>query len=352
MHIRKPLADTVKGQALSYPIVTTPRLETVQAYLLLSLWGTCVDGVRQSSCSKADHLCCRGYGRRDEHDHGWLMSNLGARMALDMHLYRWTGSKSCNVERTWLLTFIIDRTKSAQRGRVRSIHQRCDEQISRAYVWLQDHPECLLLVFYAVRICGFPYIRSGCSIYNLFNFLGQELINITGRCLDLLSSLPQGSGDFDTITSVYNGQAETWLHRYKETTATIKSNVKIAPAALQYMIYLGDFYVNCELSSQQLLESHEAELLFPIPEDWCLAVMSFALQHAMDGSTSDLGYCKDASLNLSTNRLRTIFTDLTQTTLRATRVLAATASEMTQESPVRMAPDGHFEFVLHAAVSV
>jgi hypothetical protein len=44
-----------------------------------------------------------------------------------------------------------------------------------------------------------------------------------------------------------------------------------------------------------------------------------------------------------------MYTDLTTTTIYATRILKATELELQRDSPVRAAPDGHMEFILHAA---
>ena len=87
--------------------------------------------------------------------------------------------------------------------------------------------------------------------------LSKELVNITGRCLDSLSSLPKSSCDFDTITAVYADQAEAWLKRYKAESLAISNSTQndVSPKALQYMTYLGDFYVSClSLSAYSCLE--------------------------------------------------------------------------------------------------
>lgn len=42
--------------------------------------------------------------------------------------------------------------------------------------------------------------------------------------------------------------------------------------------------------------------------------------------------------------------DLTRTIIFAKRILEVTEVELARDSPLRFAPDGHFEFVLHAAV--
>lgn len=60
INVRRNLSDLVRAQALSPAIISVPRLETVQAYLLLSLWGT-------------------GYGRRNEYDQAWTMICLASR---------------------------------------------------------------------------------------------------------------------------------------------------------------------------------------------------------------------------------------------------------------------------------
>jgi hypothetical protein len=144
------------------------------------------------------------------------------RMALDIQLYhtRWHRTKHHNAERTWLLCWVIDRTKSSQRGRIPSIQVRCDEQIQRAQEWIAEEPDCLLLVFYAVSAQPWGFesilILEGCDWLTISL---QELLNVTGRTLDLLSSLPRNAQESDNIIRIYKGQTTPWLSRYRDKSA-------------------------------------------------------------------------------------------------------------------------------------
>lgn len=82
----------------------------VQAYLLLSLWGSPVE--------------------RYEHDRTWMLLGMAIRMGTDLNLHRKNTRikpdtpegrlrerEIRNRERTWLLCFILDRSFSAQMGK-------------------------------------------------------------------------------------------------------------------------------------------------------------------------------------------------------------------------------------------
>lgn len=108
MHTK--LTKLVNKLAWSVPERGYKSVEIVQAYLLLSLWGSPVE--------------------RYEHDRTWMLLGMAIRMATDLNLHRKNTlirgdspeSRARQVEirnreRTWILCFILDRSFSAQMGK-------------------------------------------------------------------------------------------------------------------------------------------------------------------------------------------------------------------------------------------
>ncbi|KAF7986615.1 hypothetical protein HWV62_26410 [Athelia sp. TMB] len=114
------LTDLAKKLAFSVPAQGYKSVEIVQAYLLLTLYGC-------------------GAVERYEQDKTWLMLGMAIRMATDLNLHRKTAVASQdtpegrardkevhNRERTWILTFCLDRSASAQMGKPHSVKEDLD----------------------------------------------------------------------------------------------------------------------------------------------------------------------------------------------------------------------------------
>ncbi|KAF8607837.1 hypothetical protein BDV93DRAFT_467449, partial [Ceratobasidium sp. AG-I] len=111
------LASIAKKLAFSVPERGYKSVEIVQAYLLLSLWGS-------------------GPVERYEQDKTWLLLGLAIRTATDLNLHRKStaqlddspesrarAKEIRNRERTWLLCYILDRSLSAQMGKPHSVKE-------------------------------------------------------------------------------------------------------------------------------------------------------------------------------------------------------------------------------------
>ncbi|KAL7003866.1 hypothetical protein EMMF5_006600, partial [Cystobasidiomycetes sp. EMM_F5] len=116
--------------------------------------------------------------------------------------------------------------------------------------------------------------------------------------------------DYGATVQIYQNQTTSWLSRFERLRDSFRLENKLEPYTESYLSYLAEFYVAY----------------------WSLVVFSFALQHAIELKTKDLPIY------------------LIKGVVYAKRILTATETELSRPSAVREAPDGHFEFVLHAAV--
>lgn len=113
-----------------------------------------------------------------------------------MRLYLQDASTSQhhNIQRTWLLAWIIDRTKSIQRGRIPTIQLRIEENIQWALDWADEEPDTLFQVMYA------------------------ELLNVTSKTLEQLSTEHQDRSLVDRSLKLYGEFTKSWLIRFQEKT--------------------------------------------------------------------------------------------------------------------------------------
>lgn len=111
-----------------------------------------------------------------------------------MRLYQATasGANHHGIQRTFLLAWIIDRTKSIQRGRIPTIQIRPEEPIRRALEWSEEEPDTLFVVMYS------------------------ELLNVTSKTLEQLSAAKEEPSLLDFSTRVFVDFSQRWLGRFEE----------------------------------------------------------------------------------------------------------------------------------------
>jgi len=234
--LHNKLTDISKKLAFSVPAAGYKSLEIVQAYLLLSLWGT-------------------GPVERYEQDRTWMLLGMAIRMATDLNLHRKTATVSPetpegkardqevhNRERTWLVCFSLDRSTSAQMGKPHSVREDCI--IRNALHWVQS-----------------PLARRG----DFFLVVYVELQRIISRTLDLLyseTSSPSGllvDVDYLLVIKTFERQIQTW---YAQVVDADKANDRIA----KYNSLMAEFFANYSM----------------------LVINSFGLQNAMERFPIDI----------------------------------------------------------------
>ncbi|CAG7849352.1 SubName: Full=Uncharacterized protein {ECO:0000313/EMBL:CCA78067.1} [Serendipita indica DSM 11827] len=231
------LTKLVNKLAWSVPERGYKSVEIVQAYLLLSLWGSPVE--------------------RYEHDRTWMLLGMAIRMATDLNLHRKnTRIKTDtpegrareveirNRERTWLLCFVLDRSFSAQMGKPNVIKE--DYIIRDASQWCRQPdalPQDVGLVAYV------------------------ELQRVVSRGLDLLYS---GTATLSGLQTTCD---------YLQIIRAIESQIE----ALHNQWY----------PSIQKADTHTAYRLGIARFYWHYATLvlnSFGLQNALERSSVDIGY--------------------------------------------------------------
>lgn len=230
------LTEISKKLAFTVPAQGYKSLEIVQAYLLLSLWGT-------------------GPVERYEQDRTWMLLGMAIRMATDLNLHRKSSTVSPdtpegkardlevhNRERTWLVCYSLDRSISAQMGKPHSIKEDCI--VRNALQWVQS-----------------PLARRG--DFSLVAYV--ELQRIISRTLDLLYSdtnSPSGllvDVDYLLVIKTFERQIQTW---YSQVGDADKADDRIA----KYNGLMAEFFTNYAM----------------------LVINSFGLQNAMDRSPVDI----------------------------------------------------------------
>ncbi|EGO21211.1 hypothetical protein SERLADRAFT_373019 [Serpula lacrymans var. lacrymans S7.9] len=231
------LTELAKKLAFSVPARGYKSLEIVQAYLLLTLWGS-------------------GAVERYEQDKTWMMLGMAIRMATDLNLHRKTAVTSQdtpegrardtevhNRERTWFLCFALDRSASAQMGKPHSIKE--DFIIRNALQW-----------------CRAPVATPGDM--SLASYV--ELQRIVSRSLDFLySGTSSASGlqtdcDYLIVIKTIETQIFAWEHEW--TVVRPMGLVRTYSATMQ------KFYFHY----------------------YMLVINSFGLQNAMERSAVDIGH--------------------------------------------------------------
>ncbi|CAE6523226.1 unnamed protein product [Rhizoctonia solani] len=233
------LAAIAKKLAFSVPERGYKSVEIVQAYILLSLWGS-------------------GPVERYEQDKTWLLLGLGIRMATDLNLHRKSTAQLDdspesqarareirNRERTWLVCYILDRSLSAQMGKPHSIKE--DFVIRNAGQWWRQ-PSAIIQ-------------DAGVVAY-------LEMQRILSRSLDFLYSGTQSASGLQTdcdyllviktIESQFQSWNDDWEYHRKGDTS---------PSA-EYRSLASVFYYHYAM----------------------LVVNSFGLQNAMERSRVDIGH--------------------------------------------------------------
>ncbi|KAG8728740.1 hypothetical protein FRC11_010306, partial [Ceratobasidium sp. 423] len=233
------LAPIAKKLAFSVPERGYKSVEIVQAYILLSLWGS-------------------GPVERYEQDKTWLLLGLAIRMATDLNLHRKStpqlddspesrarAREIRNRERTWLVCYILDRSLSAQMGKPHSIKE--DFVIRNAGQWWRQ-PDAIIQ-------------DAGVVAY-------LEMQRILSRSLDFLYSGTQSASGLQTdcdyllviktIESQLQSWNDDWEYHHKDDTSPTS----------EYRSLAGAFYYHYAM----------------------LVVNSFGLQNAMERSRVDIGH--------------------------------------------------------------
>ncbi|QRV72781.1 Fungal specific transcription factor domain [Ceratobasidium sp. AG-Ba] len=237
LHLR--LSGISKKLAFSVPERGYKSVEIVQAYILLSLWGS-------------------GPVERYEQDKTWLMLGLAIRLATDLNLHRKStaqlddtpesqarSKEIRNRERTWLLCYILDRSLSAQMGKPHSVKE--DYIIRNSGQWWQQ-PEAI------------PQ-DAGVVAY-------LELQRILSRSLDFLySGTSSASGlqtdcDYLLVIKTVESQLQAWSNEWEFHRRSDRS-----PGS-EYRSLVAVFYYNYAM----------------------LVVNSFGLQNAMERSHVDIAH--------------------------------------------------------------
>ncbi|KEP52395.1 fungal Zn(2)-cys(6) binuclear cluster domain protein [Rhizoctonia solani 123E] len=243
-YLKKPelylkLASIAKKLAFSVPERGYKSVEIVQAYILLSLWGS-------------------GPVERYEQDKTWLLLGLGIRMATDLNLHRKSqpqlddspesrarAREIRNRERTWLVCYILDRSLSAQMGKPQSIRE--DFVIRNAGQWWKQ-PDSI------------PQ-DAGVVAY-------LEMQRILSRSLDFLYSGTQSASGLQTdcdyllVIKTIESQFQSWSDDWEYYRKNDPS-----PTA-EYRSLAATFYYHYAM----------------------LVVNSFGLQNAMERSRVDIGH--------------------------------------------------------------
>ncbi|CAE6494613.1 unnamed protein product [Rhizoctonia solani] len=228
------LGAIAKKLAFSVPERGYKSVEIVQAYILLSLWGS-------------------GPVERYEQDKTWLLLGLGIRMATDLNLHRKSqpqlddspesrarAREIRNRERTWLVCYILDRSLSAQMGKPHSIRE--DFVIRNAAQWWKQ-PDSI------------PQDAG-------------ELQRILSRSLDFLYSGTQSASGLQTdcdyllVIKTIESQFQSWNDDWEYYRKNDPS-----PTG-EYRLLVGAFYYHYAM----------------------LVVNSFGLQNAMERSRVDIGH--------------------------------------------------------------
>ncbi|GAB1520053.1 hypothetical protein RhiTH_003126 [Rhizoctonia solani] len=233
------LGAIAKKLAFSVPERGYKSVEIVQAYILLSLWGS-------------------GPVERYEQDKTWLLLGLGIRMATDLNLHRKSqpqlddspesrarAREIRNRERTWLVCYILDRSLSAQMGKPHSIKE--DFVIRNAGQWWKQ-PDSIEQ-------------DAGVVAY-------LEMQRILSRSLDFLYSGTQSASGLQTdcdyllVIKTIESQLQAWSDDWEYCRKNDTS-----PSA-DYRSLAATFYYHYAM----------------------LVINSFGLQNAMERSRVDIGH--------------------------------------------------------------
>ncbi|KAL1743695.1 fungal-specific transcription factor domain-containing protein [Schizophyllum fasciatum] len=233
------LSELSQKLAFSVPAKGYKSVEIVQAYLLLSLWGS-------------------GAVERYEQDKTWLLLGMAIRMATDLNLHRKTAVNSeetqegrardyevHNRERTWIMCFVLDRSFSAQLGKPYSIKE--DNIVRNVTSW-----------------CRTPIANVGDGALAGY----AELQRLMSRSLDFLySATDSRSGlhtdiDYMLVIRSFEAQLTAWKEQW----------IVVPPGPpSRWMLYtksIAQFYFNYSL----------------------LVLNAFGLQNALERSPVDMGH--------------------------------------------------------------
>ncbi|TRM59205.1 fungal-specific transcription factor domain-containing protein [Schizophyllum amplum] len=234
------LSELANKLAFSVPAKGYKSVEIVQAYLLLSLWGS-------------------GAVERYEQDKTWLLLGMAIRMATDLNLHRKTAVNSedtqegrardyevHNRERTWIMCFCLDRSFSASWGS-RTQSRRSANIVRNVTSWCRS------------------------SIANVGDgaLAGYaELQRLMSRSLDFLySATDSRSGlqvdlDYMLVIKTFEAQLTAWKEQW----------IMVPPGPssrwLQYTKSIANFYFNYSV----------------------LVLNSFGLQNALERTAVDVGH--------------------------------------------------------------
>ncbi|KAL1691371.1 fungal-specific transcription factor domain-containing protein [Schizophyllum commune] len=233
------LSELSQKLAFSVPAKGYKSVEIVQAYLLLSLWGS-------------------GAVERYEQDKTWLLLGMAIRMATDLNLHRKTAVNSeetqegrardyevHNRERTWIMCFVLDRSFSAQLGKPYSIKE--DNIVRNVTSW-----------------CRSPIANVGDGALAGY----AELQRLMSRSLDFLySATDSRSGlhtdiDYILVIKTFESQLTAWKEQW----------IVVPPGPpSRWMLYtksIAQFYFNYSL----------------------LVLNGFGLQNALERNPVDMGH--------------------------------------------------------------
>ncbi|KAG8699118.1 hypothetical protein FRC08_005498 [Ceratobasidium sp. 394] len=233
------LSGIAKKLAFSVPERGYKSVEIVQAYILLTLWGS-------------------GPVERYEQDKTWLLLGLAIRLATDLNLHRKStaqlddspesrarAKEIRNRERTWLLCYILDRSLSAQMGKPHSVKE--DYIIRNSGQWWRQpdaNPQDAGVVAYL------------------------ELQRILSRSLDFLysgtvtASGLQADCDYLLVIKTVESQLQAWSNEWEYHRKSDTSH------GSEYRSLVAVFYYHYAM----------------------LVVNSFGLQNAMERSHVDIAH--------------------------------------------------------------
>ncbi|KAI1794724.1 fungal-specific transcription factor domain-containing protein [Ganoderma leucocontextum] len=249
------LSELARKLAFQVPARGYKSVEIVQAYLINVLWGC-------------------GPVQRYEQDQTWMLLGMAIRMATDLNLHRRSTGVSPdtpegrtrdrevrNRERTWIISFCLDRSFSAQMGKPYSIKE--DYMIRNALQW--------------ARSPGSIPADSALAGY-------ADLQRILTRSLDLLySGTTNSSGlqidcDFLLVIKTMETQLLAWHHEW----VNVRQIAAESEYAVKYRMLIANFYFHYAM----------------------LTINAFGLQNALERSAVDIGHffarCHSSAVSCAT----------------------------------------------------
>ncbi|KAG9122257.1 hypothetical protein FRC07_001458 [Ceratobasidium sp. 392] len=295
------LSGIAKKLAFSVPERGYKSVEIVQAYILLTLWGS-------------------GPVERYEQDKTWLMLGLGIRLATDLNLHRKSSAQLDdspesharakeirNRERTWLLCYILDRSLSAQMGKPHSVKE--DYIIRNSGQWWKQPdaiPQDAGVVAYLVRFfMNSQYFASETALL-------KELQRILSRSLDFLYSGTltlsglQTHCDYLLVIKTIESQLQAWSNEWEYYRKNDES------PGCEYRSLIAVFYYHYAM----------------------LVVNSFGLQNAMEHSHVNVAHF------------------FSRCHSSATACAVVVRDELAPRGYMRYSPDSHFVFTSYAVLTL